>query len=94
MSAQLLALYILKLTFFCSCSWTFTLGTFGKMCSRRHIEIIFLFVVFQEVKILAYYVIFSNRDKLHAMSNPVFWWSGRGEGEEGWDEKKCPQFVF
>ena len=48
-----------------------TLSTLGKICSRRHTEILFL--LFPENKIWHFIQIFSNEDNLHEISNPVFW---------------------
>ena len=43
----------------------------GKNFSRQHFEILFLF--FRENRVRHFKQIFSNRDNLHEMSNPVFW---------------------
>ena len=48
-----------------------TLSTLGKIFSRRHFEIFFLF--FSENRIWHFMQIVSLGDNLHEMSNPVFW---------------------
>ena len=48
-----------------------TLSTLGKIFSRRHFEIFFLF--FTENRIWHFMQIVSLGDNLHEMSNPVFW---------------------
>ena len=48
-----------------------TLSTLGKIFSRRHFEIFFLF--FSENRIWHFMQIVSYGDNLHEMSNPVFW---------------------
>ena len=48
-----------------------TLSTLGKIFSRRHFEIFFLF--FPENRIWHFMQIVSLGDNLHEMSNPVFW---------------------
>ena len=47
------------------------LSTLGKIFSRQHFEIFFLF--FSENRIRHFLQIVSNGDNLHAMSLPVFW---------------------
>ena len=48
-----------------------TLSTLGKIFSRRHFEIFFLF--FPENRIWHCMQIVSSGDNLHEMSDPVFW---------------------
>ena len=48
-----------------------TLRMLGKVFSRQHIEIFFLF--FLENKIWHFMQIVSNGDNLHEISNPIFW---------------------
>ena len=50
---------------------TITLSTLGKIFSRRHIEIFFLF--FQENRFRHFMQIVSSGDNLHEMPNPIFW---------------------
>ena len=49
----------------------FTLSTLGKIFSRRHMEIVFLF--FPENRIWHFMQIVSLGDNLHEISNPGFW---------------------
>ena len=48
-----------------------TLSILGKIFSRQHFEILFLF--FPENRIRRVMQIASNGNNLHEMSNPVFW---------------------